>query len=89
MKHKTYYTNKRFNPITICSLPLLLAVAACGDGSTLGNVESDLAAGEDVTISISNDDDGNLVIGSSSTADSAAVQEARALLEGLAADGAI
>lgn len=77
-------------PLTVCSLPLLLALSACGSGDSggLSGIESDLEAGEDVTISLSNDDDGNLVIGTSSTGDdSPAVAEARALLDGLAADG--
>jgi len=91
MKYRTFNIKKRFNPLTICSLPLALAVVGCGDGSILGDIDSDLAAGEDVTVNISNDEDGNLVIGSSATSDSdedsAAVLEARALLDGLAADG--
>lgn len=59
----------RFRPLLACSLPVLLAVSACGDGTTLEDLENDLANGEDVNVSISNDEDGNLVIGASSDAD--------------------
>jgi len=88
MKYKTINVKKRFNPLTICSLPLVLVVASCGDSSNLGNIDSDLAAGEDVAVNIATDEDGNVVVGSLDTGeDSAAVLEARALLDGLAADG--
>lgn len=52
-------------PTLACSLPVLLAISACGDGSTLGGIDSALSNGEDVNITIENDENGNLVIGSS------------------------
>ena len=47
--------------LTAFSLPVLLAVAGC-DGTSLSDVESDLANGGTVGIDLSTNDDGNLVI---------------------------
>jgi len=50
-----------------CSLPVLLAVSACGT-ETLGDIDGALAAGDDVNIGLSTDEDGNLVISSDAAA---------------------
>ncbi len=60
-KKQKYFTR----PALACSLPILLALSACGDGSTLAGLDEDLSNGEDVTISLTQNDDGNLVIGGS------------------------
>ena len=79
--------------LTICSLPALMALTACGDTGVLGDINSALEGGEDANISITTDENGNLVIGSNptgddtSTPDTPAMSAARALLDGLAADG--
>ena len=63
-------TNKRRSPINYkrpllaCSLPVLFAVAACDSNPTLSAIESDLAAGDEVAISLSTNEDGDLVISS-------------------------
>lgn len=54
--------------LCVCSLPVLLTVAACGDGTTLGQIDDGLANGDDVSINISTDDEGNIVIGASTDA---------------------
>ncbi len=59
------FNKNLLKPTLACSLPILLAISACGDGNTLSDIESSLENGEDVNINISNDEDGNLVIGSS------------------------
>jgi len=55
--------NKKF-PLAACSLTALFGLAACGDATNLGQVQESLENGESASISISTDDDGNLVIGS-------------------------
>ena len=83
---------KRKHLFAACSLPVLLALAAC-DSATVENINSALDSGEDVDVNVSTNDDGDLVIsaepgaGDSSPADTAAVREAIALLDGLEADG--
>ncbi len=83
---------KRTHLLAACSLPVLLALTAC-DSGTVGTINSALNSGEDVDVNISTNDDGDLVIsadpgaGGSGSADTAALGEAMALLEGLAADG--
>ncbi len=78
--------------LATCIPPLMLTLAAC-DSGTVNDINSALNAGEDVNINVSTNDDGNLVIGTSpgsspvDIADTAAVREAMALLEGLEADG--
>lgn len=62
-------SNKHMRPLLACSLPVLFAVAACDSNPTLSAIESDLAAGEEVAISISTNDDGSLVISSDAGAD--------------------
>ena len=64
-------SGSHFRPLLACSLPVLLAVSACGDGTSLADLENDLANGNDVNINLSNDENGNLVIGASSDADAA------------------
>ncbi len=63
---------KSMRPLLACSLPVLFAVAACDSNPTLSAIESDLAAGEEVAINISTNDDGSLVISSDATGNSAA-----------------
>ncbi len=53
---------------SVCSLPILLAVAACGDSTNLGLIEENLSAGNDVAINLSTDENGNLVIGANDIA---------------------
>ena len=83
---------KRTHLLAACSLPVLLALTAC-DSGTVGTINSALNSGEDVDVNVSTNDDGDLVIsaepgaGDSGSADTAALGEAMALLEGLAADG--
>ena len=82
--------NNHTRPLLACSLPILLTVAACGSG--LDDVENALSNGEEAQITVSNNDDGDLVISTNvpsddGIADTPAVLEARALLAGLAADG--
>lgn len=49
---------------TTLSAAILLSLTACGgeDGGTLGNVLNDLANGEDVNITLSQNDDGSVVV---------------------------
>ncbi len=56
-------------PLAACSLTALFALASCSDATNLGQVEEDLANGESATISISTDENGNLVIGSGGNSD--------------------
>ena len=86
---------KRKHLLAACSLPVLLALTAC-DSGTVGTINSALNSGEDVDVNVSTNDDGDLVIsaepgadgsGPAGTADTPALGEAMALLEGLAADG--
>lgn len=83
---------KRHHILTACSVPVLLALAAC-DSATLNNVNSALESGEDVDITVSTSDDGDIVISAepgddaSGTGDTALVSEALALLEALEAEG--
>ena len=79
--------NNHTRPLLACSLPILLTVAACGSG--LDDVENALSNGEEAQITVSNNDDGDLVISTNvpsddGIADTPAVLEARALLAGLA-----
>ena len=77
---------KKLKKLGIVCLPLVFA-AGCGENSPLlGDINGDLAAGEEVNINLSTNEDGSLVISSSATA-SGMVREAQALLDGLAADG--
>jgi len=46
----------------LASAAVILSLTACG-GDTLSDIETDLANGEDVNISLSTNDEGNLVIG--------------------------
>jgi len=50
-------------PLTACSLAVLFTLASCTDATNLGQVEDSLANGESAEISISTDEDGNIVIG--------------------------
>jgi len=73
--------------LTICSLPVLLALAACNN-ETIGDLNSALAGGDPANITVSTDEDGNLVIGTAPAEEATpALTEARALLDALAADG--
>jgi len=67
---------KKIRPLTLCSLPILFAVAAC-DSTTLG-------PDDEININISTD---TTATDADSSGDTAPVAEARALLAGLAADG--
>lgn len=68
-----FNTHKSRFPLTACSLGVLFALSACSDATNLGQVEDSLANGETATISITTDDDGNLVIGSGGGANDADV----------------
>jgi len=54
---------------TSASLAVLLTVTACGEGGvTLEGLEADLAAGEQIDLTISTNEDGSIVIGTPGTA---------------------
>lgn len=57
----------KLTPLTVVGLPLVLALSAC-DGNSLSDIEANLANGQDVDINVSTDDDGNIVIGTGTSA---------------------
>jgi len=61
--------NHRRLPLAASSLTALFALASCSDATNLGQVEDTIANGDTATISISTDEDGNLVVGSTGAAD--------------------
>ena len=63
MKLNRPLTKNKWRPVVACSLPVLMAVAACSDSNSISDLTDDLNAGEDVTLNVSTDEDGNIVIG--------------------------
>ena len=72
MKFNNILKKNKFRPIVACSLPVLMAVAACGDGNSITDLQDDLNAGEEVTLNVSTDENGNVVIGAGGDTASAA-----------------
>jgi len=98
MKPNKILKKNKFRPVVACSLPILLAVAACGDGNSIADLQDDLNAGEEVTLNVSTDENGNVVIGANSDAAGAAggvfvmsnIQEANTIVAySRAADGTL
>ncbi len=66
MKLRNCFSTEKFPRLSrrasgLASAAVILSLTAC-DGSTLENIQNDLANGEDVDIGLSTDDDGNVVI---------------------------
>lgn len=77
LKSSRFYKNRIMGA---ASASILLSVAACSDqGLSVENIEASLAAGEQVDIALSLNDDGNLVIGSSTVSDDGGNIEAGAM----------
>ncbi len=58
--------NNRLRTYAAISLPVLIGISACGESTSLGQVQSDLENGDDAVISITTDEDGNIIIGNGS-----------------------
>ena len=98
MKLNRPLTKNKWRPVVACSLPVLMALAACSDGNSISDLADDLEAGEDVTLNVSEDEDGNIVIGTDGDGDGAAggvfvmsnIQEANTIVSyARAADGTL
>ena len=70
MKHRKEFRKNRMNSLFALTIPAALVLSACNSSNgTLSAIESGLENGDDVGITISSDDDGNIVIGASSDSD--------------------
>jgi len=71
MKNPNISTSSKRMVKTLASTAVILSLAAC-DADTLGNLQSDLAGGDDVNINLSTNDDGDVVISLNDGGDNAA-----------------
>ena len=66
MIHRKVPKKNKMNKLFALTIPAALALSACDSSNgTLAAIESGLENGDDVDISISTDEDGNIVIGAS------------------------
>ena len=66
MIHRKVPKKNKMNTLFALTIPAALVLSACDSSNgTLAAIESGLENGDDVDISISTDDDGNIVIGAS------------------------
>ena len=70
MSYRKLTLKKNRLPLFALTIPALIVLSACNSSNdTLSAIETGLNDGEDVNISISTDDDGNIVIGADTNAD--------------------